>query len=243
MALSKALTLEAGAELLTALRSPEFIIPTLFFPVAFYTMFAVVLPSNTDSAAYLLATYGVFAVMGPAIFGFGVAVASEREKGWLELKRAAPTPAFSFVAAKVLSTLIFASLAVALVYIIAGFAADVRLPRATWAMLLLVHILATLPFILIGLSIGFSFKSNASVAIANLLFMGLAILGGLWIPVFLFPESLQAVSKFLPTYHLGEIALAVSGAPGERDIAWHVTVISGMTVALAALTVYRWRRQ
>ena len=243
MALSRALTLEAGAELLKALRSPEFVIPTLFFPVAFYTMFAVVLPSNAESAAYLLATYGVFAVMGPSIFGFGVAVASEREKGWLELKRAAPTPAFSFVAAKVLSTLIFASLAVALVYIIAGFAADVRLPRATWVMLLLVHILATLPFILIGLSIGFTFKANASVAIANLLFMGLAILGGLWIPVFLFPDSLQAVSKLLPTYHLGEIALAVSGAPGERDIAWHVAVISAMTIALAALTTYCWRRQ
>ena len=66
---------EAGAEVLKAVRAPEFILPTLLMPCAFYTIFGVVLSSSSDNAAYLLATYGVFAVMAPSIFGFGVGVA------------------------------------------------------------------------------------------------------------------------------------------------------------------------
>ena len=84
---------EAGAEVLKSERAPEFLLPTLIMPIAFYTLFAVVLPGGSEQAAYLLATFGVFTVMGPAIFGFGVAVAAEREKGWLDLKRVAPAPA------------------------------------------------------------------------------------------------------------------------------------------------------
>ena len=36
--------------------------------------------SNGDAARYLLATYGVFGVMGAGMFAFGVTVALEREQ-------------------------------------------------------------------------------------------------------------------------------------------------------------------
>jgi len=244
MSIARSIWLETGAEILKVIRAPEFIVPTLVFPVAFYGLFGVVLSGGgTGSAAYLLATYGVFAVMGPAIFGFGIAVANERERGWLDLKRAAPAPAISYILAKVITTLIFASLAVAMVHAVAGFGAGVTLPRATWAALLGVHILSTLPFILIGLTIGFLLKANGAVAIANLIFMGLAVLGGLWIPVFVFPSMMQSLAGFLPSYHLAEIALDISGAPGDRNIQFHLSVIAAMTVALLGVTLFAWRHQ
>ncbi len=85
---------ETGAGILQAVRSPEFVLPTLALPVAFYLLFGVVLsPGGGDRAAYLLATYGIFAVMGPAIFGFGAGVANERERGWLNIRRVSPAPA------------------------------------------------------------------------------------------------------------------------------------------------------
>lgn len=243
MRLANSILIETGAEIVQVVRAPEYIIPTLVFPVAFYGLFGVLLAGGSDNAAYLLATYGIFAVMGPSIFGFGIAVANERERGWLDLKRAAPAPAASYILAKVITTLIFASLAVALVYIVAGFVGGVALPRAIWAALLGVHILATLPFILIGLTIGFFLKANTAIAIANLFFMGLAILGGLWIPVFVFPEIMQTIAKFLPSYHLAEIALGVSGAPGERDMGFHVGITLIMTLVLSGITLLAWRNQ
>ncbi|MGK0369972.1 MAG: ABC-2 type transport system permease protein [Glaciecola sp.] len=235
--------LEAGAELLKALRAPEFIIPTLGMPVAFYVLFAIVLPRNASSAAYLLATYGVFAVMGPAVFSFGITVANERDEGWLSLKRAAPSRGFSYIGAKVCSTLLFSSMSVAIIYAVAGFGAGVAMPTPTWALLLITHILATFPFILIGLCIGFLCNGNAAVAVSNLLFLTFASLGGLWIPIMLYPEGLRTFAQFLPTYHLSEIALCVSGAPGQRNITYNLIAISLMTMVLLGATALAWTKQ
>lgn len=242
--MNHSLLIETGAEILKVIRAPEYIVPTLVLPVAFYSLFGIILPmGGGNNAAYLLATYGVFAVMGPSIFGFGIAVATERERGWLDLKRAAPVPVWSYLLAKILTTLIFATLAVSLVYLIAGFFGGVALPRSTWAALLAVHISGTLPFVLIGLTIGLLMKSNAAVAVANLLFLSLAILGGLWIPIMVFPESMQTIAGFLPSYHMAEIALFVAGAPGERSLASHVLAMAIMTLALLGVTALAWRRQ
>lgn len=244
MSASNPLVIESGAEVLKALRAPEYIIPTLVLPVAFYCLFGIVLPmGGGNNASYLLATYGVFAVMGPAVFGFGIAVATERERGWLELKRAAPIGAATYILAKIFATLVFASLALALLYTAAGFFGGVALPRGTWALLLGVHVLATVPFILIGLSIGLFMKANGAVAVANLLFLGLAILGGLWIPIMVFPATMQSIAAFLPSYQLAEIALAVVGAPGERQVVGHALALAVMTAVLLAITLLAWRRQ
>jgi len=243
MSALSSLRLETGAEILKALRAPEYMIPTMIFPVGFYLLFGVVLSMGSSSASYLLATYGIFAVMGPSIFGFGIAVANERDKGWLSLKRAAPAPGINYILAKIIATLIFASIAVALIHLVAGFLGDVALPKRVWTALLLVHIASTLPFILIGLTIGFLLKTNAAMAIANLVFMGLAVLGGLWIPIMVFPSIMQKFAQFLPTYHLGEIALYVGGAKDGRDIGTHVTIIAIMTIMLMIITIISWSRQ
>lgn len=241
--LIKSFTLEAGAELLKAFRAPEFIIPTLGMPVAFYSLFALVIPNGAGAPAYLLATYGIFAVMGPAIFGFGVSVANERDKGWLTLKRAAPSRGLSYISAKVCSTLLFSSIAVAIIYLVAGFGAGVAMPMVNWVTMLLTHLMATFPFILIGLSIGFLCNSNAAVAISNIFFLAFAALGGLWIPIMVFPSAMQSFAHFLPTFHLSEIALAMSGAPGDRDVPYHITSVVIMTIVLAGITALAWKKQ
>ncbi|GAB2681634.1 ABC transporter permease [Aliiglaciecola aliphaticivorans] len=235
--------LETGAELLKAFRAPEFIFPTLGMPVAFYSLFAILLPGSSNNSAHLLATYGVFAVMGPAIFGFGISVANERDKGWLDLKLAAPSQGFSYIGAKVFSTLLFSSISLIIIYLVAGFGAGVALPQSTWAMMLVSHVLATFPFILIGLIIGFSCSGNAAIAISNVIFLALAALGGLWIPMMLFPQSMQTFAHFLPTFHLSEIALFILGASGERDVVYHLMIVGLMSIILLLLTTLAWSKQ
>lgn len=239
----RVLTAETGAQILANLRQMEFIIPTLVMPAAFYTLFAVVLPGSSDNAAYLLASFGIFAVLGPAVFGFGVSVANERERGWLQLKRVVPAPAGSYVGAKLLATLLVAAIALAEIYAIAGFVAGVELERSVWFSLLGVHLMAAIPFVFIGLIIGFFMPSNGAVAVSNIVFLGLSALGGLWIPIMLFPPLMQTMASYLPSYHLAEIALAVSGAPGERDLAGHLTSTLIMTGLLGGGAVLAWANQ
>lgn len=234
---------EISAEILKTARMPEFMIPTLALPVMFYALFAIALPGAAQNAPYLLATFGIFAVMGPALFGFGAGVAQERDRGWLTIKRAAPAPAASFILAKTIATVLMAALSLAAMYVIAGFFAGVSFERGAWLALLSVHVLASIPFALIGLALGFLFGANAAVAIANIVFLGFAVLGGLWIPITVFPQIMADVAVFLPSYHLAEIALAVSGAPGDRAIGGHVLVVLGMTAGFAVLAGLAWARQ
>ncbi|PHR91710.1 MAG: antibiotic transporter permease [Robiginitomaculum sp.] len=239
---------ESGAEILKALRAPEYIVPTLVLPVAFYLFFAFAMPgAGTENARYLLATYGVFAVMGPSIFGFGVGVANERDRGWLKLKRASPSPSLSYIAAKITVTLIFASLALIPIYLAAGFGAHIALPRGQWVMLLGIHLLSVIPFVLIGLTLGFSLGSNAAIAVSNIAFLGMSALGGLWIPTFLFPPLMQKISVSLPSYQLAEIALSIVGAnanAGAPRMPLHnLTIVAIMTAFLAVLAYWAWAKQ
>ena len=85
---------ESWAEIIKSARMPQFIIPTIALPPAFYALFALAMgQGSAEMATRTLATFGVFAVMGPALFGFGANIAADRESGQLELKRLSPMPA------------------------------------------------------------------------------------------------------------------------------------------------------
>jgi len=234
---------ETGAEILKAIRAPEFLLPTLLMPCAFYSLFGVMLGGGGKNASYLLATYGVFAVMGPAIFGFGVGVASERDRGWLQLKRAVPAPAYTYVAAKVVTTILFATLALMPIYLIAGFFGDVVFSRSTWLSLFVTHIVSCIPFVLIGLSLGFSLSAGGAVAVSNIVFLGLSILGGLWFPVFIFPSVMQNLAKLTPSYHLAELALSAIGLSNQGTYSFHVNSIAIMSSLFLGVALWTWSRQ
>ncbi len=234
---------ETGAELRKAFRAPEFVAPTLALPFAFYLLFGIMLSRGSAGASTLLATYGVFAVMGPAVFGFGAGVATERERGWLDIKRAAPAPAFSYIGAKLLATVIFAVFALMPIYAAAGFLGDVALTRGGWFGLLLTHLLAVAPFALLGLALGFRFGTNAAIALSNLAFLGLAVLGGLWFPIAFFPAVMQSIAQWLPSFHLAEISLAFVGARPADSGGTHLVVVAAMTAVIAVLAGLAWLRQ
>jgi ABC-2 type transport system permease protein len=234
---------ETHAEWRKAWRQPAFAIPTLVFPLAFYALFGIVLARpGGGNAAYLMATYGVFASLGPALFAFGAGIATEREVGQLALKQVAPLPVPLYLGAKLLTCMGFTALVVLALYALAAWGGGVVLPRASWVGLALVHLLAAVPMGLLGLVIGLSFGSSAAVGVTNLAFLGLAVLGGLWIPVFLFPGWMQAFSQAMPTYHLAELALAVSGRDIAGSALGHAAATLGFTLALAAAVAWTWRR-
>lgn len=234
---------ETGAEWRKAWRQPAFALPTLLLPLAFYALFGIVLARpGGGNAAYLMATYGVFASLGPALFAFGAGIASERETGQLALKQVSPLPVPVVLGAKLLTCLGFTGLVVMALYALAGWGGGVVLPRQAWVSLALVHLLAAVPMGLLGLVVGLSFGSSAAMGVTNLLFMALAVLGGLWIPVFLFPGWMQALAQAMPSYHLAELALATSGYAIRGHAAGHGAAALGFTLAFAALVALAWRR-
>ena len=100
---------EARLEFIRMLRMPMFALPALIFPAMFYTLFGVLMgKGNAEVSTYMLATYCIFGVMGPGLFGFGVSVAMEKDRGWLKWRRAVPALPGAYFFAKMAMALIFA---------------------------------------------------------------------------------------------------------------------------------------
>lgn len=234
---------EAGHEFLSVLRMPAFALPTLAFPAVFYAVFALLLPGQWEGmnkAIYLLATYGTFGIIGPALFGFGLGVASEREKGWLELKRASPMPIGAYFFAKMAMSMLFAVI-VLLILSALSLAAGKVIAFDAWLKLMAVLIVGTLPFCAMGLCIGTLAKASGAAAIINLVYFPMGLLSGLWIPLFVFPDIVSKLASVWPSYHLAQIALGMTGEIEGVRYGLHVAVLLLFTLLFATVAARRLR--
>lgn len=234
---------EAKYELLRTLRMPGFAIPTILFPTMFYLFFGVVMGrGRTDFPTYLLATYGTFGILSPALFGFGVTTAVERGLGWLALKRATPMPPSAYFVAKLVSALAFAAIVIVALFALGATAGGVVLPRAQWIGLASVLLLGTLPFCALGLAFGAWLGPQSAPPIVNIVFLGTSFLSGLAIPVEMFPAGLKAVAVWLPPYHLAQLALGVIGRDSGGGVATHVIVLAVTAAVSLVVAIAGFRR-
>lgn len=237
--------LETRAQFLSVWRRPAFSIPTLAFPVMFYVFFGIVMaPGGVSAAAptYLLATYGVFAVLAPSLFGFGVGVATERDSGALALKQTTPMPAGAHFFARVATALLFGVLLVAVLFLLGAYAGGVALERGQWFLLAGAILAGVLPFSALGLMIGSWARGQAAVAIVNVVFLPMALLSGLWFPIAMFPGLLQSAANLFPAYHLSQLALKVVALDAGQPPVFHLAVVTGETAVFLAVAALGFRR-
>lgn len=238
--------LEAQTEVLKAWRLPVYSVFTLVFPLMFYVIFGLTFGGESagpvNIAAYMLATYGAFGVIGASLFGFGVGVASERGQGWLRLKRASPMPPGAYFAAKIVMAVMFSLLVVLGLFALGLGLFGVRLPAATWAALLGTLLAGALPFCALGLALGTLAGPNSAAAVVNLVYLPMVFVSGLWIPVEQLPKFMQRLAPALPPYHYAQLALRALGAD-RGGAAWgHVLALAGFTALFLGVAVWAYRR-
>ncbi len=151
-------------------------------------------------------------------------------------------PAPAYFVAKLLMSMAFTATVVFAIYALGATFGKVTMPREAWLTLAVIHVLATIPFGLLGLAIGFAMKGTAALAVCNILFLLLAVCGGLWMPLEFFPKIMQLIAKGLPTYHMAELALLVSGRNREYTIGLHLMALAGYCVLFGGLAWAAWRR-
>lgn len=232
---------EARCEFLRLWRTPAFTVPSLLFPSLFYLLFGVLLGrgGGGEAARYLFAGYAVFGVTGVSLFGFGVTVALDRSEGLLTLKRAQPMPPGAYLAAKVGMAMLFSLVMFALLSAFAVGLGGVRLAAAGWLGLLAVVVLAVLPMGALGLWLGTLVSGRGAPALINLVYLPMAFLSGLFVPLPMLPEVLRTIAPLWPSYHLARLAqLQVGFAEGVAP--WlHVVVL----LCVAAVFLFLARRR
>lgn len=227
----RAYLLEARYEFLRLLRTPSFSLPCLLFPPVFYLLFGVLLGGKGGPAAatYMLAGYSVFGVMGVALFGFGVTVAMDREQGLLTLKRAQPMPPGAYLVAKMAMAVLFAAIILLLLGTLAIGVAGVRLSALQWLALVTTCLVGVLPFSALGLWLGTRVSGRGAPALINLVYLPMAFLSGLWVPLAMLPAFLQTMAPLWPAYHLAQIAQGIVGVDIDGPLWVHLAVLLAVT--------------
>jgi ABC-2 type transport system permease protein len=241
------LLLEAKLECLKLLRLRAYVLPSLFFPAMFYMLFAVAFGARRSAGAisigtYMIATFGTFGVMGSALFALGVGVATERGQGWLTVKRASPLPPIVYFLAKVLMSMFFAALNVAILFALGAAFAHVRMAPATWALVATILVVGAAPFCALGCALAFLVGPNSAPAIVNLVYLPMAFTSGLWMPLELLPKFMQAIAPFLPPYHLSRLALGVIDPGSGTGALGHIGALLLSTLIFLAVAVVGYRR-
>jgi ABC-2 type transport system permease protein len=234
---------EARSECLRYLRAPSFMLPVMLFPIMFYLLFGIVMNQHAgyDAARYLLASYCVFGVMSPGLFGFGVSLAMERDNGLLTLKRALPMPTGAYLLGKMLMAMLAAGGVIVLLLIMASVFAHVPLSLRQASLFLLTGMLGVLPFCAMGMLVGTLVKGQGAAGMLNLIYLPMSFLSGLWIPLPMLPAVLQHIAPIWPSAHLQPLALGALGI--GHSSAWaHVLVLAAYGAVFFMLAVRRLQR-
>lgn len=226
-------------EILRVLRQPQTAVFTIGLPVVLFLVFSSLFSGGLGgigSDAYTMQSMAAYGSLGACLFSAS-AIALERRMGWNRQLRLTPLPPVMYVLVKGLTAWLVAVPALLLVYV-AGAARGVAMPVWQWTALFGVTWAALLPFVLLGIALGFMGTSESIQAITAFLMIGLALLGGLWFPVEIMPELMAHIARALPSYWLGMAGRAVMGAPGFGWIG--VGALVGWTAALGMFAAIRY---
>ena len=229
----------ARMESLELVRLPSFIVPTLLFPALFF-LFFVVPGAPNDEADLLLASYVGFAFLGIAFFQFGVGIAAERTSPWEVYLRTLPVAPRTRFTGKVLSALALATASGLVVIAVALATTSAHLGPLEWLSLAAGLLGGSVPFVLLGVALGYLCGPKGALPLANLLYLSLAYLGGVWTGAGRLPTAVSLFSPYLPTREWMEILWAAAGGSAQPARYW--AALAGWGVAFALLASWAYRR-
>ncbi len=233
---------QAAWESRLLLRNGEQLLLTIIIPVALLLVLAWtdVLPqsSGPDALAVSMATVLAVSVISSAFTSLAIATGFERRSGALRLLGTTPLGPGELLTGKAVATLVVTVVSSALV-ILTGLALGWR-PTTGIAWMLLgigAGIAACAPW---GLALAGLLRAEAVLAVANAVFLGLLLFGGIVIPADSLPQWMAAVVPYLPSGALVEVLttalVSSSAAIGSLLVlaAWSVLGI------LVSARSFRW---
>ena len=230
-------------ELRLALRRGESVLVTLVIPPALLVFFGLVdlMPLPPDRRAdFLVPGILALAIMSTAMVSTGIATAFERYYKVLKRLGASPLPRTGLLGAKILAVLVIEAFQT---IVILGVAVGVLgwRPEGVSAAVPLVLLLGTSAFGGLGLLMAGALRAEATLAVANGLYLVFLLLGGIVFPTSHLGPWLAGVAVLLPSTALADTLRSVLGAGGAAPlVSWLVLLIWAVAAPLAAALTFRW---
>ncbi|MFI5912890.1 ABC transporter permease [Dactylosporangium sp. NPDC051541] len=230
-------------ELRRLARTPGLLIFTVLMPLVSYLVFTnintITGQDKATAATYTMVSMAGYGAIG-ALLNYAAGLVIDRSIGWLRQLRLTPVPPLAVVLGKGLAAMAAALLPVALLCLAAAVINGVRLSTGQWLSVVSLLWLGALPFALLGLALGYLATSQTAQPLNMLVYLGMSIVGGLWLPLDIMPGWLAAIGRVLPTHAYADMSwrVAFGGAPSVSDV---LTLVAWL-VAFTALAVFGFRR-
>lgn len=232
----------AAGEVRATLRNGEQLLLTIVIPLAALLVLSAggVLRLGTGEPVDTVAP-GVLAlaVLSTAFTSQAISTGFERRYGVLKLLGATPLSRADLVAAKTVAVL--AVEAVQLVLLVAvAYGLGWRPPLSAWPAALLLLLLATWAFTALGLLLAGLLRPEATLAVANAVFLVLLVAGGTVVPLDSMPVGVAAVARWLPSGALGEGLRDVFAGGALPWAAAATLAVWGAAATYLATRTFRW---
>jgi ABC-2 type transport system permease protein len=213
-------------------------------PPAFTLATAQVEDTSLKPIQYLAPGLLAWAIASGATFGAAITLVSWRQKKLLRRLRLTPASTGAIAAARITVSLLIALVQLAVFLLIATTPYfGLRLTHWWW-MAIPIVIAGALTFLSIGLLAGSITKTEqAATALANLIILPMAFLGGAFVPLAFAPAWIQKVSYLMPLrYLVTGTADVMARGDGPSAAVLPVVVLLGIAavLTLVAVRLFRW---
>jgi ABC-2 type transport system permease protein len=230
-------------ELRLALRRGESVLVTLVIPPALLLFFGLVdlMPLPPERRAdFLVPGILALAIMSTAMVSTGIATAFERYYKVLKRFGASPLPKTGLMAAKIAAVLVIEAVQTMVIVGVAVVILGWR-PDGVPAAVPLALALGTAAFGGLGLLMAGALRAEATLAVANGLYLVFLLLGGIVFPISHLGPALAGVAVLLPSTALADALRGVLSAGDPVPLlSWLVLVIWAVVAPLAAALTFRW---
>lgn len=225
-------------ELILNLRRGESLLITVVVPIVLLVFFGAVAANPPE---FLVPGLLALAVMSTSMVSLGIATAYERYYGALKRLLGSPLPRSSLIAAKTLSVLLIEAVQIVVLGLIARLMFGWT-PSGAPLEALLALVLGSAAFAGLGLLMAGSLRAEATLAVANGLYLVFLLLGGFILPLDRLPGALSAFARVLPGAALTDATRAAlndgsaQGAVGSLALlaAWAVVTLGAAAVTFRA---------
>ncbi|MFC4590054.1 ABC transporter permease [Sphaerisporangium corydalis] len=228
------------------LRNKRYIIFVVAFPVAFYLLYSNLWGDQVDdgtgvkATVILMVSMAAYGALAASLMSTSVPWSQERQTGWLRQLQITPLPSWMIILTKLIASLLLVLPSLLLVVLAAVVTQHVSLGAGQWATLIPIMWIGTIPFAALGLMIGSLVPPDTAQPLAMISMFGLALLGGLWFPVSMLPQTMQTIAHALPSYDYADIGWEI--VAGHTPPASAVAGLLAWAVALGALALFAYRR-
>jgi ABC-2 type transport system permease protein len=240
---ARAIRAQIRAELILTLRRGESLLVTLVIPLGVLLFFAkldAAIPKRYDEPVdFLVPGVMALAVMSSAMVSLAIATGFERRYGVLKRLGATPLGRPGLVIAKTATVLLIELLQFTFIVGVGaalGWSVGFSLLPAVAIVLV-----GSIAFAGVAMSLAGTLRAEATLAIANALFLVLMFLGGMAYPIDKLPAVLQSLADILPAAALSEClrGVLVDGF-GFPIGSFVVLVVWAVGAPVVAVRTFRW---